>query len=407
VAATPESEATAAEPARSDFERPAATLAEGSTRIAAPASAAPMSGASALSRELDRSDVRGSQIAQLGTQTEIGQASRSLPENLNRIPMANNNASSHIFASELDVVHQTIEVDELTVQRPVVRNVPQTEFGPSDREASPARSIEPEPAPDVGRRNLSSQSALPNGPSEPRELSYTRAQGVLREVSPQPTQAEKSQGQSNSSQPTSKASAGETGPKQTMPVASKVDGEAKSSSLEPSLAAITTSRPPDAEAESSQAGDSQPATKVETGPEINAASQPQPARQISLKLTGPDSAKVDVELSEKGGKVQVAVRTADRELAKSLQGDLGDLVGRLETKGFKTEVWIPGASHVSHAAAASEPSSAGQGNREHSGSGGQQPGRQGRNGSNQRQQARWMAQLQESISTEETRSDNE
>jgi hypothetical protein len=40
--------------------------------------------------------------------------------------------------------------------------------------------------------------------------------------------------------------------------------------------------------------------------------------------------------------MHVAVRTDDRELAKSLQSDLGDLVSRLDEKGYKTATWTPG-----------------------------------------------------------------
>jgi hypothetical protein len=152
------------------------------------------------------------------------------------------------------------------------------------------------------------------------------------------------------------------------------------------------------------------APKVANEPEINTAPQAQPARQISLKLTGDDSSKVTVDLSERAGKVQVSVRTADPELAKSLRGDLGDLVGRLESKGFKTEAWVPTASRHTPAAAAPEQSgsSNSQGGERHTGSGtDQRQGRQGQNGSNPRQQARWKTQLEETLSTEETRTNNE
>jgi len=151
------------------------------------------------------------------------------------------------------------------------------------------------------------------------------------------------------------------------------------------------------------------APKVANEPEINAAPQAQPARQISLKLTGDDSSKVTVDLSDRAGKVQVSVRTADPELAKSLRGDLGDLVGRLESKGFKTEAWVPTASrHTPAAAPEQSGSSNSQRDPRNSGSGtDQRQGRQGQNGSNQRQQARWMAQLNETLSTEETRTNNE
>jgi hypothetical protein len=128
-----------------------------------------------------------------------------------------------------------------------------------------------------------------------------------------------------------------------------------------------------------------------------------------LKLTGDDSSKVTVDLSERAGKVQVSVRTADPELAKSLRGDLGDLVGRLEGKGFKTEAWVPTASrHTPAAAPEQSGSSNSQGGERHTGSGtDQRQGRQGQNGSNPRQQARWKTQLEETLSTEETRTNNE
>ena len=151
------------------------------------------------------------------------------------------------------------------------------------------------------------------------------------------------------------------------------------------------------------------ATDVAVAPEISAPLQPSTARQISLKLSGDDATKVTVDLSEKGGKVQVAVRTADPDLAKSLQTDLGDLVGRLESKGFKTEAWVPAASrHTPAAAPERSGSTNSQEDARHSGSdSNQRQGRPGQNGSNQRQQARWIAQLEDTLSTEETGTMNE
>ena len=116
---------------------------------------------------------------------------------------------------------------------------------------------------------------------------------------------------------------------------------------------------------------------------------------------------MDVELTQKAGKVQVAVRTADRDLAKSLQTDLGDLVGRLENKGYKTEAWIPAAPHIAQPGATNS-SSFGNSDPQHSGSGtGQQPDRQGQNGSNQRQQPRWMQQFEESLSAQDPGMENQ
>ena len=137
--------------------------------------------------------------------------------------------------------------------------------------------------------------------------------------------------------------------------------------------------------------------------EASPVSRPQPAREINLKLEGADATKVDVRLTERAGKVQVQVRTQDHELTKSLQGGLGDLVSRLENKGFKTEAWVPSATrHVQ--AGSFESSNAGNSNSGHSGSGSrEQQQQQPRHGSNSRHRPRWTAQLDASLSTEETR----
>jgi hypothetical protein len=134
---------------------------------------------------------------------------------------------------------------------------------------------------------------------------------------------------------------------------------------------------------------------------------PPPFRQISLKLSTDDSTRVILDLIEKAGKVQLTVRTPDHELAKSLQTDLGDLIGRLESKGFKTESWIPAAIHQAAAPAQSTTSNGGFGSAHHSGAGqggGQQ--RHQQNGSNQRRQARWTAQVDETMSADEARSES-
>ena len=150
------------------------------------------------------------------------------------------------------------------------------------------------------------------------------------------------------------------------------------------------------------------AMKVASEPEIKVGIPPPPTRQISLRLSADDSSRVTVDLIQKAGKVQVAVRTLDQELAKSLQTDLGDLVGRLESKGFKTETWVPTPAH--HVATLSQRSNSNGGfdQSQHSGSGqggGQE--RQQQNGSNQRQQARWTAQIEEKLSANEARSESQ
>jgi hypothetical protein len=116
---------------------------------------------------------------------------------------------------------------------------------------------------------------------------------------------------------------------------------------------------------------------------------------------------VNLDLIEKAGKVQVTVRTPDHELAKALQTDLGDLIGKLESKGFKTESWIPAAVHQTAAPAQSSTSNGGFGQQQHSGAGqGGWQQRHQQNGSNQKQQARWTAQIEETLSANEARSES-
>ena len=147
-------------------------------------------------------------------------------------------------------------------------------------------------------------------------------------------------------------------------------------------------------------------SKVAWEPETKVGIAPPPFRQISLKLSTDDSTRVNLDLIEKAGKVQVTVRTPDHELAKSLQTDLGDLIGRLEGKGFKTESWIPVAVHQAAAPPQSTNSNGGFGQPQHSGTGGSGQQRHQQNGSNQRQQARWTAQIEETLSADEARSDS-
>jgi hypothetical protein len=157
----------------------------------------------------------------------------------------------------------------------------------------------------------------------------------------------------------------------------------------------------------SATADDSGAPKVASEPEIKMGVAPPITRQISLNLSSNDSTQVNIGFTERAGKVLVAVRTPDTDLAQSLRTDLGDLVGRLEAKGFKTETWTPALAHAAEAAPSQfSNSNAGFNQPQHSGpgsGGGQQ--RQGQNGPTQRQKARWAAQLKETISADENRSE--
>ena len=142
-------------------------------------------------------------------------------------------------------------------------------------------------------------------------------------------------------------------------------------------------------------------------PEMDGVVHPQPSRGISLKVASADSSTVDVQLRERAGRVQVTVRTPDPELARSLQSDLGDLVNRLENRGYKTEAFVPTAAH--HNAAVAPGSSQGDANhaqQEHSGSrDGKQQQRPGQNESNQRRQS-GQPKFREIFATEDAQKEN-
>jgi len=125
----------------------------------------------------------------------------------------------------------------------------------------------------------------------------------------------------------------------------------------------------------------------------------QPIHEISLRLASATSQQVDVQVAERAGKVQVSVRTADPDLARSLQGNLGELVGRLEQKGFTTDVWAPvAAQHGGLVVRETSTSAESRSQPDNSGSHGGQPGSQnGQQESNQRQPEPWEAQFEEML----------
>jgi len=94
-----------------------------------------------------------------------------------------------------------------------------------------------------------------------------------------------------------------------------------------------------------------------------------------------------------------------------MQSDLSELVGRLENRGFKAEAWIPTSGR--HAEATATPQQFCQGNSQNHPerqSGGFRLGRTAaetsQNESNQRQQARWKTQLEQTFSVEAKRMEN-
>ena len=106
-----------------------------------------------------------------------------------------------------------------------------------------------------------------------------------------------------------------------------------------------------------------------------------------MKLAGGDDTNVSVQVRERAGKIEVAVRSGDSRLNRSLQSNLSDLVARLDNRGYKTEAWAPAVTRQGVFSHRSSDTGLNQ-QREHTGSwsGREQRGDQGNE--NQRRKAR-------------------
>lgn len=125
-----------------------------------------------------------------------------------------------------------------------------------------------------------------------------------------------------------------------------------------------------------------------------------PVKEITVRMTAPQSPAVDLHLAERAGQLHVAVRTADGGLQTSLRQDLGSLVNALERSGYRAEAFAPREGAQTLAASATMNSQNGRQEPE-SGSGGRSFGDPSQNsGSGQQQQRRdprqpqWLEELE-------------
>lgn len=118
---------------------------------------------------------------------------------------------------------------------------------------------------------------------------------------------------------------------------------------------------------------------------------------------------VEVRVLERAGQVHVAVRSSDPQLNRSLGEGLGELVTKLENRGYATETWRPqgsGAAQTSLAATADAPvqqmqSSAGRESfqepgRGHHGGAGDESSRQQRRGQDEAR-PQWLEMLEGAV----------
>ncbi len=125
-------------------------------------------------------------------------------------------------------------------------------------------------------------------------------------------------------------------------------------------------------------------------------------KEITVRMTAPQTPSVDVHLAERAGQLHVAVRTADEGLQTSLRQDLGTLVNSLERSGYRAEAFT--SREAAQAPAASAPMNSQNGRQEAETGSGNRNGNFGdssqNSGSGQQQQRRdprqptWIEELE-------------
>ncbi|MCP5119819.1 MAG: hypothetical protein GY953_54165 [bacterium] len=161
-----------------------------------------------------------------------------------------------------------------------------------------------------------------------------------------------------------------------------------------------------------EAGSGEPAhktglTKQPQAPETHQSAQADEVRRgsgsatrIDLDLRSRASDSVNLQLVERGGKVHVAVRTPDPQLAGSLQDGLPRLVSRVEQRGFQAETWTPGEAASSSAASREVSTTESDSGRD---PGGEKDSRDGHGGQQQQGRRRqdppaWMEEFERNLS---------
>ncbi len=176
--------------------------------------------------------------------------------------------------------------------------------------------------------------------------------------------------------------------------ASRAVGEAKvrpaednGGAVPPALANANIALP----AASNRTAEPEPTPNVASTPSAELASPASaPLRAVRVQLAAEGNQRVDLTLVERAGALSVSVRSADSNLARSLQEHLPDLSARLGEQRYQTETWTPRLELPSMELSSASAGSAGSGE---SGSrnfesGGQKHGGQNGNSNPEQQQGR-------------------
>jgi hypothetical protein len=171
--------------------------------------------------------------------------------------------------------------------------------------------------------------------------------------------------------------------------AGKAVGEAKMRPTEDNAGAVA---PTLANADAAAPVAASRTAEPEAAPNVAPAAPPElpsqanaPLRAVRVQLAAEGNQRVDLTLVERAGALSVSVRSADSNLARSLQEHLPDLSARLGEQRYQTETWTPRVELPSASAGSAGSGESGSRNFE---SGGQKPGGQNGNSNPEQQQGR-------------------
>lgn len=193
--------------------------------------------------------------------------------------------------------------------------------------AAPLQTVEAEPAPELPKAPIETK---PRATKPARPITAAPRDIAPKTPNPEPIQARPMQAKTSEPQPS-------THVQKPAHAESETDAPTPMPEIKPQAAAPVPSDPPPAALE--PARDAKP---VERAPRTYEVHEPAPvkppevARDIRLELHANDR-KVELRVLERGGEVQVAVRTPDARLAGDLRDNLPALSSRLEQTGFRTE----------------------------------------------------------------------
>lgn len=153
-----------------------------------------------------------------------------------------------------------------------------------------------------------------------------------------------------------------------------------------------------------KAGSSPASAPVAAGDSITTEQKVTPGmrpKDISVRVQSDEGQSVDIRIVQRGGGLQIAVKSADNDTTQGLRHGLSELANRLNDSGYHAETWRPGASAPTDSSAGSggSPQQHPSSSDSQSNSGWSQQNR-GQRDNNQPNRPRWIQELESNLTSE-------